>query len=220
MTIKGVNIGVAGAALWIMAAINPMPAAAQPVGVTNGYLEGRWKDNALCLGKTQFAFDLSGSVMVAETNLIGYSVSGGNQVVLSGAGGQYVITTSPIDADTMYFSDNRGTAGELYRCSPTPQIAKNMYYAPRGGQQAVAITPSYLLGRWTDVNNCAVTSTFYPNGTVVGNSGQSTNWSLTGNQLTFFANNVATVLSVWGIDQNTMRTVDASGQQSLSRRCP
>jgi hypothetical protein len=218
--LERLNRSLTCAALFVIMTVNTLPAVAQPVGVTNGYLEGRWKDNALCLGKTQFAFDVSGSVMVAEANLIGYSVSGANQVVLSGAGGQYVITTSPVDEDTMYFSDNRGTAGNLYRCSPTPQIAKNMYYTPQGGQQAVAVTPSYLLGRWTDVNNCSVTSTFYPNGTVVGNTGQSTNWSLAGNQLTFFANNVATVLSVWGIDQNTMRTVDANGQQSLSRRCP
>lgn len=219
--------GIAGTALCALALMGSAPAAAQQTGVSKGYLEGKWKDNALCLGKPQFLFDANRSVMIDDTALADYAVSGFNQVTMSGQGGSFTISASPIDSDTMYVSDGQGNAGEMYRCSPTPQVAKSMAYAPRAAAPAqmapgaASLTPAFLYGRWT-TTNCGNVGTFRQDGTFLDSTGAVVNWALGGNYLTFTVPSagVSDTVTVRALDVNTLERTESNGARTVMRRCP
>ena len=51
--------------------------------------------------------------------------------------------------------------------------------------QAIAVTPAFLLGRWTDDGDCTNTVEFRSDGSFVTSSGATGRWSLAGGRLTF-----------------------------------
>lgn len=226
MKFGNIGAGLAGAVACALA-LGAASAAAQQVGVSNAYLEGKWKDNVLCLGKPQFLFDANRSVMIDDSILADYAVSGLNQVTMSGQGGSFTISASPVDADTMYVSDGQGSAGEMYRCSPTPQAAKRMTYAPQAvaptpaSPAAGVLAPAFLYGRWT-TTNCSKVGTFRQDGTFLDSTGAVVNWVLGGNYLTFTVPSagVSDTVTVRAIDANTLERTESNGSRTVMRRCP
>lgn len=223
--------GACGGILAMATVFGATSASAQAQAIPSGYFEGKWKDNLLCIGKSEFHFDNARTVVVDSSLTADFTINMYNQLTITGPGGAVMFGVQYVDEDTMIVSDANGAAQELHRCSTTPQAAKGLAralpapvpgYQPPLGSSGVILQPNlaYLQGRWTETGNCANAMTIYPNGTLVDASGTSVNFGLSGNQITIYGAAGANMLSIFVVDQNTMRTVDAAGGQKIAQRCP
>ena len=89
---------------------------------------------------------------------------------------------------------------------------------PKTTAAAPGVTREFLLGRWTDNNNCAEAVDFLADGRFVTTAGAEGRWTLVGNRLTFIGNSTVTaVLTATGRDAITLTHAD--GTVGHSTRC-
>jgi hypothetical protein len=82
----------------------------------------------------------------------------------------------------------------------------------------IRLDRTFLLGRWTDDNDCDNVIEFNQDGGFVAANGGTGLWNLDGDRLTMTGNQTAT-LRVVPIDQNTMTVINADGSLGRSTRC-
>lgn len=199
------------------------PVSAQSKALSQSYLVGTWKEDRACTGADAMAFDASGSAVVQGSQL-NYSVTGPEQVTLSGNTGSLVLKMQYVDQNTM-LAEFSGSKNALYRCGGASVSAASTTSA--GTTTAVpqfTPTPAYIVGKWTDSGNCADTMTFQGNGEVLNNAGLPIgNWTLTGSMLQLALTSGTANFNVYGTDANSMTAINAAtffGDISHMKRCP
>jgi hypothetical protein len=93
--------------------------------------------------------------------------------------------------------------------------------APAAGNQAAAaaggLDRAFIVGRWTETDNCEETVEFRADGTMLMPWGEEARWELTGNTLTMVGNPQAITLRVTG--PAAMEATKATGTVRQWRRC-
>ena len=89
---------------------------------------------------------------------------------------------------------------------------------PAVSSGTVALDRTYMLGRWTDDDDCDKAIEFTPDGRFIALDGGTGLWNLDGNRLTVTGNSTL-VFRISPIDQNTMTVIDGNGALSRSTRC-
>jgi len=89
---------------------------------------------------------------------------------------------------------------------------------PASSSGAVALDRTFLMGHWTDDNDCSNAIAFNQDGGFVAANGGTGLWNLDGEWLTMTGNQTVRVRIV-PIDQNTMTVVNADGSLGRSTRC-
>lgn len=89
---------------------------------------------------------------------------------------------------------------------------------PATSSGTIQLDRTYIMGRWTDDNNCNNVIEFTQDGRFIAANGGTGLWNLEGDRLTMSGNGTAT-LRVVPIDQNTITVVKADGSLGRSTRC-
>jgi len=89
---------------------------------------------------------------------------------------------------------------------------------PATSSGPVRLDRTYMLGRWTDDNDCSNVIEFNQDGGFVAANGGTGLWNLEGDRLTMSGNQTATI-RISPIDQNTMTVINADGSLGRSTRC-
>ena len=203
--------------------VAPPPVPAPPVigRISAHYLEGRWKDNGLCIGKTLMTFNPGSTVIFKGAPVTAYAITGPNSIAITTPSGPLTLIVRYIDANKIQVDDLKGNVGEAWRCTPTPPG----FAPPPPPAAPYAPAPSvldraFLFGRWT-LNNCAMAATFRPDGVVVDSGGGTVRWALGGNFLTFTVpgGNSDTV-TLRASDATTLEKRESTGAINIMRRCP
>lgn len=82
----------------------------------------------------------------------------------------------------------------------------------------VQLDRTYLMGRWTDDEDCSNVIEFAQDGRFIAANGGTGLWNLDGDRLTMSGRATAT-LRIVPIDQDTMTVVNADGSLGRSTRC-
>ena len=88
--------------------------------------------------------------------------------------------------------------------------------APAG---TVPLDRAYLVGNWTDDNDCSNAIRFTAEGRFIAANGGVGEWALEGDRLTMSGNGTITVRLV-PIDRDTLQVVNPDGSLGRSTRCP
>jgi hypothetical protein len=91
---------------------------------------------------------------------------------------------------------------------------------PAAGSQAAAagrLDRAFIVGRWTETDNCEETVEFRGDGTMLLPWGEEARWELSGNRLTMVGNPQAITLRVTG--PAAMEATKATGTVRQWRRC-
>jgi hypothetical protein len=87
------------------------------------------------------------------------------------------------------------------------------------GPGGIRLDRTFMLGRWTDDNNCDKAVAFNQDGTFTNADGASAGlWNLDGNRLTLSGNRTIS-FQINPIDQNTITVVHDNGSLGRSTRC-
>ena len=89
---------------------------------------------------------------------------------------------------------------------------------PASSSGAPALDRAYIVGRWTDNDDCGVAAEFAADGRFFANNGAQGLWNLQGDRLTMTGSSTLT-LQIVPIDQNTMNVVNPDGSLGRSTRC-
>jgi hypothetical protein len=94
---------------------------------------------------------------------------------------------------------------------------------PAGGDVAQAsaagaLSPDFLIGRWTDTGDCSAVIEFFPDGTFTVPGGGTGRWSVVGDQLTFRGGSTQTA-RIAAPDANTIILTHPDGSEGRSTRC-
>ena len=89
---------------------------------------------------------------------------------------------------------------------------------PASSSGAVALDRTFLMGRWTDDNDCGKAIAFNQDGGFVAADGGTGLWNLDGDRLTMTGQQTVS-LRVVAIDQNTITVVHTDGSLGRSTRC-
>ena len=89
---------------------------------------------------------------------------------------------------------------------------------PATSSGAVQLDRTFMLGRWTDDNDCGNVIEFTQDGRFIAANGGTGLWNLDGDRLTMSGRDTLTIRVV-PIDQNTMTVVNADGSLGRSTRC-
>lgn len=89
---------------------------------------------------------------------------------------------------------------------------------PASSSGTVRLDRTYMMGRWTDDNDCSNVIEFNQDGGFVAANGGTGLWNLDGDRLTMTGRDTATI-RVSPIDQNTMTVINADGSLGRSTRC-
>lgn len=82
----------------------------------------------------------------------------------------------------------------------------------------IQLDRTYMLGRWTDNDDCGDVIEFTQDGRFIAANGGTGLWNLDGDRLTMSGNGTATIRVV-AIDQNTITVVKDDGSLGRSTRC-
>jgi len=126
------------------------------------------------------------------------------------------VTTTNATADTNAAAPAGGKDPGV-AASGTAGAAPTAGPAPEGG-----VTHQFLVGRWTDSNDCNNTITFASNGTFTLPGGRSGLWVLDGDSLTFQGTapgSTNTTARVQAPDANTIMLIQPDGSIGRSTRC-
>lgn len=83
---------------------------------------------------------------------------------------------------------------------------------------AIKVSRDYLIGSWTDDNDCTKAVALAGDGTFTTYDGRQGQWSLQGDQLTMSGRDTI-VMRVVPVDWNTITLVNADGSLGHSTRC-
>ena len=89
---------------------------------------------------------------------------------------------------------------------------------PASSTGAPALDRAYIVGRWTDNDDCGVAAEFAADGRFFANNGAQGLWNLQGDRLTMTGSTTLT-LQIVPIDQDTMNVVNPDGSLGRSTRC-
>ena len=89
---------------------------------------------------------------------------------------------------------------------------------PATSTSSVRLDRTFIMGRWTDDNNCDKAVEFTQDGRFVDANGGSGLWNLDGDWLTLTGNQT-TRLRIVPLDQNTINVVHEDGALGHSTRC-
>ena len=89
---------------------------------------------------------------------------------------------------------------------------------PATSSGAVALDRTYMMGRWTDNDDCNDVIEFTQDGRFIAANGGTGLWNLAGDRLTMSGNGTI-VIQVVPIDQNTITIVKSDGSLGRSTRC-
>jgi|GEM_PF-2528314 len=85
--------------------------------------------------------------------------------------------------------------------------------------QGPAVTPGFLIGRWTDNGDCADAVDFFADGRFRTTAGAEGRWNLQGGQLSFIGNSTVTA-QVRATSRDAITLTHADGTVGASTRCP
>ena len=99
-------------------------------------------------------------------------------------------------------------------------LAGNPNAIPATSTLTPAVDRAFLIGRWTDVRDCAEAGQFTADGRYTNTAGRSAAWTLEGDQLTLtFEGAQPRTVRVSAADQNTLNVVNPDGSNGRSTRC-
>jgi hypothetical protein len=124
------------------------------------------------------------------------------------AGGNAGITVATNTVDT---NSTAAAGGKDPAAGATPASTAA---APAGG----AVTPQFLVGRWTDNNDCTQTIQFRDDGSFVTPDGGQGYWTLNGDRLTFQGTSTVTA-QIAAPNADTIMLTHANGTVGRSTRC-
>jgi membrane protein involved in colicin uptake len=135
-------------------------------------------------------------------DMLGLNKSGGGNATTA----SNVAANASAPANSTAAADTGGKPGEAAGAAPAA--------APFTGQANSA----FLVGRWTDNNDCTQTIEFRPDGTFAtpGGSGM---WALDGDRLTFQGSRTVSA-RLQAPDANTITLIHDDGTLGRSTRCP
>lgn len=81
-----------------------------------------------------------------------------------------------------------------------------------------AVTPAFLVGRWTDTNDCEATIEFRDDGSFVLPNGGTGYWTLNGDRLTFQGSSTVSA-QISAPNADTIMLTHANGTVGRSTRC-
>lgn len=200
----------------------PLPAAPGFFGgISVAFLDGKWKNNGLCMGRTRVTFDQFGNVTFDGSPTTAYTVTAPNQIMVASRAGPVYMTVTYVDPNKIVINDGRGNIDERWRCTPTPAGFAAPPPPPAAMPAGVMLTPALLVGRWTSVGNCAAAAaTFRPDGSFIDGTGVSARWSLGGNLLTYSVPGGSDTVVLRAINANAIEQSDSSGRTIVMQRCP
>jgi hypothetical protein len=82
----------------------------------------------------------------------------------------------------------------------------------------VVLDRTYMMGRWTDDDDCDKAIEFTQDGRFIAANGGTGLWNLDGDRLTMSGNGTATI-RISPVDQNTITVINGDGSLSRSTRC-
>jgi hypothetical protein len=90
---------------------------------------------------------------------------------------------------------------------------------PARSSGTVRLDRTYMIGRWTDDDNCEKSTTFDADGGYTDADGASGLWTLDGDRLTFTRNSTTVTFRVVPIDRNRITVIHDDGSLERSSRC-
>lgn len=88
-----------------------------------------------------------------------------------------------------------------------------------GSGGSAVIDRAYMVGRWSDDDDCDRAADFFADGRFVPAAGQEGLWNLNGDRLTIVAGGATHSVQLVPIDRNAMTVVNADGSLGQSTRC-
>ncbi|MEA3017794.1 MAG: hypothetical protein QOI38_2516 [Sphingomonadales bacterium] len=176
--------------------------SAQSRDVPRELVFGRWTDNADCSKTIEFRRD---GTFVAPTGEGLWAISEG-RIIFQGSRTIAAGIEMP-DADTIKLFHDDGTVGRSTRCGRPPPAAA-----------AIVLTPAFLVGAWTDDDDCEETIEFLADGTFVAPTGEGT-WRLEGDLLTFVGSQTVSARAQ-AADEETILLIHPDSTLGRSTRCP
>jgi hypothetical protein len=198
--------GTVGAALLALALgmAGAQPALAQGRAADRSYMVGRWTDDGNCA--TASAFARNGTFRTGSGQT-GFWHVDGDRLILTGQS-TLVLRVTMVDRDHVNVVNPDGTPGRSSRCPG----------GESGAPAALRVTGAYLLGRWTDNDDCSDAVSFVRGGSFVAGNGSAGRWSLAGDRLTMSGSSTM-VVRIAAIDPNIMMVINPDGALGRSTRC-
>ena len=140
-----------------------------------------------------------------------------DQLGLGGGGSGGNNTTATANATN---ATNTAAGNASADADKDPAAAGNNVSTASAGTAAPgALSRAFLIGRWTDNNDCNNTITFAADGTFTVPGGGSGVWVLDGDRLTFTGNAGTRSARVQAPDANTILLLNDDGSAGRSTRC-
>lgn len=192
-----------GLVLWAAAA----PAAPASGGaIDRGYVIGRWTDNGDCADAVAIRPD---GVFRASNGNEGLWHLADDRLTLQGES-TLTLRIVPVDRDTMDVINPDDSRGRSTRCPGGEDDG--------GDAPAPALDRAYVIGRWTDDQDCSNAVDFVEDGRFVASNGNEGLWLLVGDRLTMRGGSSLT-LRIVPVDRDTMTVVNPDGALGRSTRC-
>lgn len=187
------------------------PVAAQRAAgesmIERGFLVGRWTDSANCGAAVSFQRD--GRFVAADGGAGIWHFQNG-RLTLTGTSTLH-LGIVPIDRDTVAVINPDGRRGRSVRCGG----------GESGGQlplDGTALDRAYIVGRWTDSDDCGNAVAFGRDGRFVTSGNAAGQWVLRGDRLTLTGDSALT-LQIVVVDGDRMIVVNPDGALGRSTRC-
>ncbi len=148
---------------------------------------------------------LAGTAMLGACNMLGAADSG--NTAENAAGNEVAVEGNSTGGDT---ETDTASAGSATGGKETGGAA------PSG--ETPALTRSYVVGRWTDSEDCSTAVAFNQDGRFQTAQGTGGLWVLDGDQLILQGDQRAS-LRLMPIDQDTMSVINEDGSLGRSTRC-
>lgn len=91
--------------------------------------------------------------------------------------------------------------------------------SPGPGGTGATIDPQNLVGNWTDTGDCSQVTEIYSDGTFRAANGNTGDWRLDGDVMTFSAGSSSAALRLQSADGESIISLDSNGQLARSTRC-
>lgn len=183
------------------------PLSAQPVRLDHAFLVGRWTDNGDCADATTFNRD--GSFLASNGGAGLWHLQGG-RLTMTGTR-TLLLGVTAVDRNTVTVVNEDGSPGRSTRC-PGGERGANL---PLDGSR---LDQRYLVGRWTDNDNCADAVAFEAGGGFRASNGTVGNWTLRGDRVTLTGSSTLT-LQVVPVHRNRILVINPDGSVGKSSRC-
>jgi hypothetical protein len=183
------------------------PVSAQPVRLDRAFLVGRWTDNGDCADATTFNRDAS---FLASNGGAGLWHLQDGRLTMTGTRTLRLGVTA-VDRNTVTVVNEDGSPGRSTRC-PGGERGANL---PLDGTR---LDRRYLIGRWTDNDNCADAVAFNAGGGFHAPNNTAGIWALRGDRVTLTGSSTL-VLQIVPVSRDRILVVNPDGSLGKSTRC-